>query len=147
MEFLKQNFCMKLAFHCYSLANKFYRDLSKHQLLPSTMLQNSLQWWISTVVFLHSRNRPHGMTLVNTATAGKLLARPHQAEFCCCLLLWQASCCLESSTRPPQSLKIQEITSKRLCRHRWDAKANCWWICCMSLTSWLNKYCFGLPWK
>lgn len=36
---MEQIFRMKLAFHCHSLANKFYRDTDKHQLLPSAVLQ------------------------------------------------------------------------------------------------------------
>jgi len=105
MDSAKQIFCLKLAFYCHSLTNKFYRDLGKHQLLPSSVFQMYFQWWISTIVFLHSRNRRHGMMLVNAPTAGKSLARPCQPMFHCCLLLWQAGCSPEGSTRPPSKFK------------------------------------------
>lgn len=65
-----------------------------------------------------------------------------------------AACCFDrpaaawrAAQDPHQSLKTQEITSKCLCRHRWDTKANCWWVHYMSVMPWLNKSCFDLPLK
>lgn len=85
---MEQIFCMKLAFQCHSLANKFYRDRGKHQLLPSSVLRI-----YSPVVNKHRRllaflkqtlrNNAGQHASSRKAACKAILASPSSTAACC----------------------------------------------------------------
>lgn len=86
----------------------------------------TLQWWISTVAFLHSWNRPCGTMLANTPAAGKLPARqslPARVRLLPAALPGRLLLREQHKTSLKVSKK-QQRTFKCLCTSRWDAKAN-----------------------